>query len=276
MAIRYSAHRTPKTPYEQSTAPQSSKISPHNISPQSPSSDQSPYNSTTIPVHSSDSTTYTVSKSPPIYTISPTPHSKSTSNAPPIYTVSKSPPIYTISPTPHSKSPPKSPHSTSNAPKRRSKYMHEPFGSYNNDELDAALGAYNNDEFKYDCIHCNIAAELPSNVNTTCLFCGENRPDCGQVASEDLGHQIEEAQLGDLARCGKMAITKDDTIILNGNYGMEHKDDINEANENIHSQIKATDTTYEKEKLEERLGKLSGGSNEVEVNDVWYWCCSLD
>eukprot|EP01084_Bolivina_argentea_P007300 13720_1 len=261
MAIRYSAHRTPKTPYEQSTAPQSSKISPHNISPQSPSSDQSPYNSTTIPVHSSDSTTPAQSTvSPAQSTISATTsngisytsefHIHSTSNAPAESTVSKSPPIYTISPTPHSKSPPKSPHSTSNAPKRRSKHMHQPFGAYNNDEFDAVSGfGYNACDcgdcsacfFKYGCIHCNIAAELPSNVNTTCLFCGENRPDCGQVASEDLGHQIEEAQLGDLARCGKMAITKDDTIILNG---MGHKDDIHE-----------------------RLGNLSGGSSEVEVND---------
>ncbi len=171
MAIRYSAHRTPKTPYEQSTAPQSSKISPHNISPQSPSSDQSPYNSTTIPVHSSDSTTPAQSTvSPAQSTISATTsngisytsefHIHSTSNAPAESTVSKSPPIYTISPTPHSKSPPKSPHSTSNAPKRRSKYMHEPFSYYNNDGLYAALGAYNNDEFKYECIHCNIAAGM--------------------------------------------------------------------------------------------------------------------
>eukprot|EP01083_Nonionella_stella_P005852 16882_1 len=94
----------------------------------------------------------------------------------------------------------------------------------------------------------------------------------GQVVSEDLGHKIEEVQLGDLGRCGKMTITKDDTIILNG---MGHKDDINERIENLRSQIKATDSTYEKEKLEERLGKLSGGvavirvggSSEVEVNE---------
>jgi len=94
----------------------------------------------------------------------------------------------------------------------------------------------------------------------------------GQVVSEDLGHKIEEVQLGDLGRCGKITITKDDTIILNG---MGSKDDINERIENIRSQITATDSTYEKEKLEERLGKLAGGvavirvggSSEIEVNE---------
>jgi len=94
----------------------------------------------------------------------------------------------------------------------------------------------------------------------------------GQVVSEDLGHKIEEVQLGDLGRCGKITINKDDTIILNG---MGSKDDINERIENIRSQISATDSTYEKEKLEERLGKLAGGvavirvggSSEVEVNE---------
>merc|ERR1712113_841110 len=56
---------------------------------------------------------------------------------------------------------------------------------------------------------------------------------------------------------------------------MGHKDDINERIENIREQVKSTDSTYEKEKLEERLGKLAGGvavirvggSSEVEVNE---------
>merc|ERR1712241_442778 len=77
---------------------------------------------------------------------------------------------------------------------------------------------------------------------------------------------------GDLGRCGKITITKDDCIILNG---MGAKDDINERIDNIRSQAAQTDSTYEKEKLEERLGKLAGGvavirvggSSEVEVNE---------
>merc|ERR1711870_184990 len=94
----------------------------------------------------------------------------------------------------------------------------------------------------------------------------------GQVVSEDLGHKMEEVQLGDLGRCGKITITKDDTIILNG---MGSKDDISKRVENIRARVAATDSTYEKEKLEERLGKLAGGvavirvggSSEVEVNE---------
>merc|ERR1712110_1401428 len=69
-------------------------------------------------------------------------------------------------------------------------------------------------------------------------------------------------QLGDLGRCGKITITKDYTIILNG---MGSKDDINERIDNIRSQISATDSTYEKEKLEERLGKLAGGVAAIRV-----------
>jgi chaperonin GroEL len=94
----------------------------------------------------------------------------------------------------------------------------------------------------------------------------------GQVVTEDLGQKIEEVQLSDLGRCGRITITKDDTIILNGTGKRE---DIDERIAQIRAQIEQTDSTYEKEKLEERLGKLSGGvavikvggSSEVEVNE---------
>eukprot|EP01084_Bolivina_argentea_P251846 422549_1 len=273
---------------------QSSKIPPHNISPfsrfspQSPSSDQfdkphlppylspyCPYNSTTnptnIPVHS-DSTTpeqCTDSKSPPnTVPKNPSELCNSVNNSHKTVTVPlPDSPLLPLPDTPllPDENPSHDSHDsvdrlsialtmdTRQRPKRRSKYFHEPFGAYDNDELDAAFmdqpfGAYNNDEFKYDrlCIHCTIAAELASNGNTTwilstCTFCGEKRPDVGQVVSEDLGHKIEEAQSGDLGRCGKMTITKDDTIILNG---MGHKDDINGS-----SEVEVNDRTYEKEKL---------------------------
>jgi len=94
----------------------------------------------------------------------------------------------------------------------------------------------------------------------------------GQVVTEDLGQKIEEVQLSDLGRCGKITITKDDTIILNG---LGKRDNIDERVAQIRAQIEQTDSTYEKEKLQERLGKLSGGvavirvggSSEVEVNE---------
>jgi len=93
-----------------------------------------------------------------------------------------------------------------------------------------------------------------------------------QVITEELGHKLEEVQIAQLGRCGKITITKDDTIILNG---LGDKDNIKERVETIRSQIQAIDSQYEKEKLEERLGKLSGGvavlrvggSSEVEVNE---------
>ena len=94
----------------------------------------------------------------------------------------------------------------------------------------------------------------------------------GTVVSEDLGHKVEDIGLSDLGRCGKITITKDDTIILNG---MGKKEDISDRVEQIRAQLTNTDSTYEQEKLQERLGKLAGGvavirvggSSEVEVNE---------
>lgn len=94
----------------------------------------------------------------------------------------------------------------------------------------------------------------------------------GQVMSEDLGHKLEEFQMADLGTCAKITISKDDTIILDGGG---QKSDISERVENIRAQVLDTDSTYEKEKLEERLGKLVGGvavirvggSSEIEVNE---------
>lgn len=105
-----------------------------------------------------------------------------------------------------------------------------------------------------------------NNLRDMAILTGAN------VISEDLGQKLEDVTLGDLGRCGKITITKDDTIILNG---LGKKTDISERIEQIRSQVSQTDSTYEKEKLEERLGKLSGGvavirvggSSEVEVNE---------
>jgi len=93
-----------------------------------------------------------------------------------------------------------------------------------------------------------------------------------QLVSEELGQKIEEVTLSELGRCAKITITKDDTIILNG---MGNKDELKERIELIRGQLQSTESQYEKEKLEERLGKLSGGiavlrvggSSEVEVNE---------
>lgn len=70
-----------------------------------------------------------------------------------------------------------------------------------------------------------------------------------------------------------ITITKDDTIILNGNGS---KQDIEQRADIIKEQIKITESSYDKEKLEERLAKLQGGigvikvggGSEVEVGEI--------
>jgi len=94
----------------------------------------------------------------------------------------------------------------------------------------------------------------------------------GQVVSEDLGQKIEDVELGDLGRCGKITITKDDTLLLNG---LGKREDIDERIAQLRHQMEETDSSYEKDKLQERLGRLTGGvavirvggSSEIEVNE---------
>jgi len=94
----------------------------------------------------------------------------------------------------------------------------------------------------------------------------------GQVFNDELGGKLEDVEVSALGRCGKITCAKDDTVILNG-YGK--KEDIDERVEQLRTQIDAVETPYEKEKLQERLGKLAGGvavirvggSSEIEVNE---------
>lgn len=65
-----------------------------------------------------------------------------------------------------------------------------------------------------------------------------------------------------LGRCSKVIITKDDTIVVAGN---DHKAAIDQRIEQIKGQIEQTKSTYDKEKLEERLAKLRGGIGVVKV-----------
>ena len=94
----------------------------------------------------------------------------------------------------------------------------------------------------------------------------------GTVFNEDVDMKLEKVTLQDLGSCGSLTITKDDTIILNGKGA---KSDITSRCEQIRSQIEDTTSEYEKEKLQERLAKLSGGvavikvggASEVEVGE---------
>lgn len=85
-------------------------------------------------------------------------------------------------------------------------------------------------------------------------------------------YKLEDAQLQDLGRIGEVVITKDDTLFMRG---QGNKADIEKRISQIRDEISASSSDYEKEKMQERLAKLSngvavikvGGSSEVEVSE---------
>jgi chaperonin GroEL len=94
----------------------------------------------------------------------------------------------------------------------------------------------------------------------------------GQVISEDLGIKLENVTLEMLGKAKKVSITKDDTTVVDGAGA---KADIAARVAQIKAQIEDTTSDYDKEKLQERLAKLSGGvaiikvggSTEIEVKE---------
>ena len=94
----------------------------------------------------------------------------------------------------------------------------------------------------------------------------------GQVISEEIGLKLENVEIQNLGRSKKIVITKDDTTIVDGAGSSE---DVEARCNNIKKQIEDTTSDYDKEKLQERLAKLSGGvailkvggSTEVEVKE---------
>jgi chaperonin GroEL len=94
----------------------------------------------------------------------------------------------------------------------------------------------------------------------------------GTVISEETGMKLEEVQPHHLGSSKKITVTKNETVVLDG---AGEKGDIEERCELIRSSIETTKSDYEKEKLQERLAKLSGGvavikvggASEVEVNE---------
>ncbi|KAK7278560.1 hypothetical protein RJT34_23592 [Clitoria ternatea] len=78
----------------------------------------------------------------------------------------------------------------------------------------------------------------------------------GQLITEELGLNLEKVDLDMLGTCKKITISKDDTVILDG---AGDKKAIEERCEQIRSAIENSTSDYDKEKLQERLAKLSGG-----------------
>jgi chaperonin GroEL len=84
----------------------------------------------------------------------------------------------------------------------------------------------------------------------------------GQVISEEVGLKLENATLDLLGTARKVVVTKDETTIVEGG-GSE--DDIKGRINQIKAEIENTDSDYDREKLQERLAKLSGGVAVIKV-----------
>ncbi|KAJ1295298.1 hypothetical protein BS78_01G213100 [Paspalum vaginatum] len=78
----------------------------------------------------------------------------------------------------------------------------------------------------------------------------------GEVITEELGMNLENVEPHMLGTCKKVTVSKDDTVILDG---AGDKKSIEERAEQIRSAIENSTSDYDKEKLQERLAKLSGG-----------------
>ncbi|MDQ3981908.1 MAG: chaperonin GroEL, partial [Actinomycetota bacterium] len=84
----------------------------------------------------------------------------------------------------------------------------------------------------------------------------------GQVISEEIGLKLENVALDMLGRARKAVITKDDTTIVEG---QGNESDIRGRIEQIKAEIERTDSDWDREKLQERLAKLSGGVAVLKV-----------
>jgi chaperonin GroEL len=84
----------------------------------------------------------------------------------------------------------------------------------------------------------------------------------GQVISEEVGLKLESATLDLLGQARKVMITKDDTTIVEGTGRDE---DIKGRVNQIKAEIEKTDSDYDREKLQERLARLSGGVAVIKV-----------
>lgn len=84
----------------------------------------------------------------------------------------------------------------------------------------------------------------------------------GEVISEDLGLELKDVKLKQLGRARQVKVQKEDTIIVDGAGNQE---DIKKRVASIKAQIEETTSEFDKEKLQERLAKLSGGVAVIQV-----------
>jgi chaperonin GroEL len=88
------------------------------------------------------------------------------------------------------------------------------------------------------------------------IMCG------GQAIFEDLGIQLENVQLSELGRCKKIVIDKDNTTLIEGSGKTS---DIKARIDQIRRELESSTSDYDREKLEERIAKLSGGVAQINV-----------
>ena len=84
----------------------------------------------------------------------------------------------------------------------------------------------------------------------------------GQVISEEVGLSLEKATLEDLGEAKKIQVTKENTTIIDG---AGTSDDIKGRVEQINNEIEESSSDYDREKLQERVAKLSGGVAVIKV-----------
>jgi chaperonin GroEL len=84
----------------------------------------------------------------------------------------------------------------------------------------------------------------------------------GTVISEEVGLKLENISLDMLGRCRKVVISKDDTTVVDG---AGDQSDVKARISQIEREIESTDSDWDREKLQERLAKLSGGVVVIKV-----------
>jgi chaperonin GroEL len=87
----------------------------------------------------------------------------------------------------------------------------------------------------------------------------------GKAIFEDLGIQLENVQLGDLGRAKKVKIDKDNTTIIVETTDKKRKEAIQGRIQQIQRELEKSTSDYDREKLQERVAKLSGGVAKINV-----------
>ena len=125
-----------------------------------------------------------------------------------------------------------------------------------------------------DALATLLVNRLRGNFNCVCVKApgfGDRRKEMlqdiailtgGTVISSQLNMELTETQLTDLGRCRQIVVTKDNTTIVDGAGAPE---DIKARAHQIRAAIATTTSDYDREKLQERLAKLSGGVAVIKV-----------